>query len=83
MTAITEAFGASVRRLRDEQGLHLEELAAKAGVSATTIRHAEGGFYALRGESMLRIAWALNGSVDEMTAPARAAYGYAEPEVAA
>jgi DNA-binding XRE family transcriptional regulator len=38
---VSEQLGLELRRIREEQGLTVEELAEKSGISATTIRAAE------------------------------------------
>ncbi len=40
---MSERVGLELRRLREERGLTVEELAQKSGVSVTTIRVAERG----------------------------------------
>ncbi len=57
--------GLELRRLREEQGLSVEELAEKSGISATTIRAMESGREA-RGETIARVAKPLGLTFDEV-----------------
>jgi transcriptional regulator with XRE-family HTH domain len=51
-----ERLGLELRRIREERGLTVEELAEKSGVSATTIRDVERGAREARGDTIAKLA---------------------------
>ena len=51
-----ERLGLKLRRIREERGLTVEELAEKSGISATTIRVVERGAREARGDTVAKIA---------------------------
>jgi transcriptional regulator with XRE-family HTH domain len=63
-----ERLGPELRRIREEGGLTVEELAEKSGVSATTIRGVEGGAREARGGTVAKLAKPLGLTFDEVWA---------------
>ena len=51
-----ERLGLKLRRIREERGLTVEELAEKSGISATTIRVVERGAREARGDTVAKLA---------------------------
>ncbi len=63
---MSERVGLELRRLREERGITVEELAKKSGISATTIRVVERGAREARGETVARLAQPLGLTFDEV-----------------
>jgi XRE family transcriptional regulator, fatty acid utilization regulator len=61
-----ERLGPELRRIREERGLTVEELADKSGVSATTIRDVERGAQEARGDTVAKLAKPLGLTFDEV-----------------
>jgi transcriptional regulator with XRE-family HTH domain len=61
-----ERLGLELRRIRQERGLTVEELAEKSGVSATTIREVERGAREARGNTVAKLAKPLGLTFDEV-----------------
>jgi len=61
--------GVRARALRVESGIHVEELAAAAGVSPNTIRHSEDGTYQPQPRTARAIAQALGVHLHELAPP--------------
>ena len=61
-----ERLGPELRRIREERGLTVEELAEKSGVSATTIRDVERGAQEARGDTVAKLAKPLGLTFDEV-----------------
>ena len=61
-----ERLGPELRRMREERGLTIEELAEKSGVSATTIRDVERGAREARGDTVAKVAKPLGLTFDEV-----------------
>ena len=61
-----ERLGPELRRIREERGLTVEELAEKSGVSATTIRDTERGVREARGDTVAKLAKPLGLTFDEV-----------------
>ena len=61
-------LGLELRRIREERGLTVEELAEKSGVSATTIRVVERGAREARGDTVAKLAKPLRLTFDEVWA---------------
>jgi len=61
-----ERLGLELRRIREERGLTVEELAEKSGVSATTIRDVERGAREARGDTVAKLAKPLRLTFDEV-----------------
>jgi transcriptional regulator with XRE-family HTH domain len=61
-------LGPELRRMREERGLAVEELAEKSGVSATTIRDMERGAREARGDTVARLAKPLGLTFEEVWA---------------
>ena len=59
-------IGLELRRLREERGLSVEELAEKSGVSATTIRIMERGAREVSGDTIAKLAKPLGLTFDEV-----------------
>jgi transcriptional regulator with XRE-family HTH domain len=55
-----------LRRIREERGLTIEQLAEKSGISATTIRVVERGAREPRGDTVARLAKPLGLTFDEV-----------------
>jgi transcriptional regulator with XRE-family HTH domain len=55
-----------LRRIREERGLTIKELAEKSGISATTIRVVESGAREARGDTVARLAKPLGLTFDEV-----------------
>jgi transcriptional regulator with XRE-family HTH domain len=70
---VREAFGASLRRRRVSRGWSQEELAARAGISGSTVSLIEGGKNGPTLTVAVMLAAALETTVDTMTG--RAARG--------
>jgi transcriptional regulator with XRE-family HTH domain len=63
-----ERLGQELRRIREERGLTVEELAEKSGVSVTTIRVVERGAREVLGETVAKLARPLGLTFDEVWA---------------
>ncbi len=63
---MSEWLGLELRRMREEQGLTVEGLAEKSGVSATTIRDVERGAREARMDTIAKLAKALGLGFDEV-----------------
>jgi len=63
-----EWLGLELRRIREERGLTVEELAEKSGISATTIRDVERGAREARGDTVAKLARPLGLTFDEVWA---------------
>ncbi len=63
---MSEWLGAELRRIREEQGLTVEGLAEKSGVSATTIREVERGAREARMDTVAKLAKPLGLTFDEV-----------------
>ncbi len=63
---VSEWLGAELRRIREEQGLTVEGLAEKSGVSATTIREVERGAREARMDTVAKLAKPLGLTFDEV-----------------
>jgi transcriptional regulator with XRE-family HTH domain len=63
---VGERVGLELRRIREERGLTVEELAEKSGISATTIRVVERGGREPRGDTVARLAKPLGLTFDEV-----------------
>ncbi len=59
-------LGLELRRIREERGLSVEELAEKSGISASTIRVVEGGRREARGETVAKLAKPLGLTFEEV-----------------
>jgi len=59
-------LGLEMRRLREEGGLTVEELAEKSGISASTIRAVERGTREARGDTVAKLAKPLGLKFDEV-----------------
>ncbi len=63
-----ERLGPELRRMREERGLTVEELAEKSGVSVTTIRGVERGAREARGDTVAKLGKPLGLAFDEVWA---------------
>jgi transcriptional regulator with XRE-family HTH domain len=63
---VSEGLGLELRRIREERGFTVEELAEKSGISATTIRVVERGAREARGDTVARLAKPLGLTFDEV-----------------
>ena len=63
---MSEWLGLELQRIREEQRLTVEELAAKSGVSATTIRDVERGEREARMGTIAKLAKPLGLTFDEV-----------------
>ena len=63
---MSELLGPELRRMREERGLTVEELAEKSGISASTIRAAERGPREVRWNTIAKIAKPLGLTFDEV-----------------
>jgi XRE family transcriptional regulator, fatty acid utilization regulator len=63
---VSEPVGLELRRLREEKGITVEELAKKSGISLTTIRVVERGARNPRGDTIARLAKPLGLTFDEV-----------------
>ncbi len=63
---MSERVGLQLRRIREEKGLTVEELAKKSGVSVTTIRVAERGPREPSGDTVARLTRPLGLTFDEV-----------------
>jgi len=63
---VSEWLGLELQRIREEQRLTVEELAAKSGVSATTIRDVERGEREARMGTIAKLAKPLGLTFDEV-----------------
>ncbi len=61
-----ERLGLELRRIREERGLTVVELAEKSGISATTIRAVEGGAREAHGGTVAKLAKPLGLTFDEV-----------------
>src|SRR5215211_15016 len=61
-----ERLGLELRRIREERGLTVEELAEKSRVSATTIRDVERGAREARGDTVAKLAKPLGLTFEEV-----------------
>lgn len=62
-----------LKALRKQRGMSQTELAYKAGVHVATIRRAEQGLATPRGNALIKIADALDVSIDELVGRSLAA----------
>lgn len=62
----TDDIGATVRKLREERGMRIRELAGTARVSEETIRLVENGLRRAKGATYGRIAQGLGVSLDQL-----------------
>jgi transcriptional regulator with XRE-family HTH domain len=65
---MSDRVGLQLRRIREEKGLTVEELAEKSGVSGTTIRVAERGPREPSDDTVARLARPLGLTFDEVWA---------------
>jgi transcriptional regulator with XRE-family HTH domain len=65
---VSERLGLELRRIREEKGLTVEELAEKSGVSVTTIRVAERGPREPSDDTVAKLARPLGLAFDEVWA---------------
>ncbi len=65
---MSERVGLELRRVREERGLTVDELAQKSGVSVTTIRVAERGQRPPSDDTVARLARPLGLTFDEVWA---------------
>jgi len=65
-TGVSEQLGLELRRIREERGLTVEELAVKSGISATTIRAVERGTWEARGDTVAKLAKPLGLTFDDV-----------------
>lgn len=63
---MSEWLGAELRRMREEQGLTVEGLAEKSGVSASTVREVERGAREARMDTVAKLAKPLGLTFDEV-----------------
>ena len=63
---MSEQLGLGLRRLREEGGLTVEELAEKSGIYASTIRDVERGTREARGDTVAKLAKPLGLTFDEV-----------------
>ena len=63
---MSEPLGPELRRMREERGLTVGELAKKSGVSVSTIRTAERGTREVRWNTIAKIAKPLGLTSDEV-----------------
>ena len=63
---MSEQVGQELRRIREERGFTVEELAEKSGISATTIRAVEGGSREARGDTVAKLARPLGLTFDDV-----------------
>lgn len=63
---VSGQLGLELRRIREERGLSVEELAEKSRISATTIRAVERGSQEARGDTVARLAKPLGLMFDEV-----------------
>ncbi len=63
---MSEWLGLELQRMREEQGLSVEGLAEKSGVSASTIRGVESGTREARMETVAKLAKPLGLTFDEV-----------------
>jgi XRE family transcriptional regulator, regulator of sulfur utilization len=61
-----EWLGLELQRIREKQGLTVEELAEKSGISATTIRKVERGTQEARMETVAKLAKPLGLTFDKV-----------------
>ena len=66
-TTRAELIGARVRRLREERGLLVRELAERANVTRWTVTNVEHGHVRAEGATLGRIAAALGVPLSELT----------------
>lgn len=63
---MSEQLGFELRRIREEQGLTVEELAERSGISATTIRAVERGSREARGDTVAKLGRPLGLTFDDV-----------------
>ena len=63
---MSEQVGPELRRIKEERGLTVKELAEKSGVSASTIRAVERGTREARGDTVAKLAKPLGLTFDEV-----------------
>jgi transcriptional regulator with XRE-family HTH domain len=61
-----ERLGLELRRIREERGFTVEELAEKSGVSATTLKVVERGAREARGDTVAKLAKPLGLTFDQV-----------------
>ena len=59
-------LGSELRRIREERGLTVEELAERSGISATTIRAVERGSREARGDTVAKLGRPLGLTFDDV-----------------
>ena len=63
---MNEPLGLELRRIREERGLTVEELAERSKISATTIRAVERGTQEARGDTVAKLARPLGLAFDDV-----------------
>jgi transcriptional regulator with XRE-family HTH domain len=63
---VSEQLGLELRRIREERGLTVEELAERSGISVTTIRAVERGTREARGDTVAKLAKPLGLTFDDV-----------------
>jgi transcriptional regulator with XRE-family HTH domain len=63
---VSELLGLELRRIREERGLIVEELAEKSGISTTTVRAVERGTREARGDTVAKLAKPLGLTFDDV-----------------
>lgn len=63
---MSEQLGLELRRIREERGLTVEELAEQSRVSVTTIKDVERGRQEVRGDTIAKLAKPLGLAFDEV-----------------
>jgi transcriptional regulator with XRE-family HTH domain len=63
---VSEQLGLELRRIREERGLTVEELAERSGISATTIRAVERGAREAHGDTVANLARPLGLTFDNV-----------------
>jgi XRE family transcriptional regulator, fatty acid utilization regulator len=63
---VSEQLGLELRRIREERGLTVEELAEKSGISATTVRAVERGTREAHGDTVAKLAKPLGLTFDDV-----------------
>ena len=63
---MSEQLGLELRRIREERGLTVEELAEKSGISVTTVRAVERGAREARRDTIAKLAKPLGLTFDDV-----------------
>jgi DNA-binding XRE family transcriptional regulator len=63
---VSEQLGLELRRIREERGLTVEDLAQKSGISVTTVRAVERGTREARGDTVAKLAKPLGLTFDDV-----------------